>query len=239
MRNVWLGWDPKETVAHAVAAYSIKRHATVPDLHVRRLASSTLGGLYQRPTERRDGQLYDLRSEAPMTTEHAIARFFVPYLQDYRRWAIFCDGDVLCRADIAELFACADDRYAVQVVQHPPQRGTALKKAGMPQVLYPRKNQSSVMLLNCGHPSNEKLTLNVLNTWPGRDLHAFKWLEDYEVGSLPPRWNYLVNVSHPIPDPAIVHYTLGTPDIDGHANDPFADEWFAIAETVCGSAAPL
>jgi hypothetical protein len=38
----------------------------------------------------------------------------------YQGWALFVDGDVLLRADVADVFALADARYAVQVVQHPP-----------------------------------------------------------------------------------------------------------------------
>ncbi len=43
---------------------------------------------------------------------------------------------------------------------------------------YPRKLWSSVMLWNCEHPANRRLNLQMLNQWPGRDLHAFRWLAD-------------------------------------------------------------
>jgi hypothetical protein len=82
-----------------------------------------------------------------------------------------------------------------------------------------------VMLFNCEHPANLVLTLAVVNEWPGRDLHAFRWLSDDLIGALPDRWNHLVGVSQPQSDPGIVHFTLGVPSIKGHENDPFADEW--------------
>jgi lipopolysaccharide biosynthesis glycosyltransferase len=178
------------------------------------------------------GQLFDELSGAPMSTDHAIARFFIPYLRAYQGWALFVDGDILVRADIRDLFAWADDQYAVQVVQHPPLLEEATKKGGQIQQAYPRKNWSSVLLFNCGHPANQLLTLEAVNGWPGRDLHAFSWLKDREIGPLPARWNYLVGVNPPQTDPAIVHFTLGTPDTKGHEADPFADEWYAAARTL-------
>lgn len=164
-----------------------------------------------------------------MSTEHAISRFFVPYLCEYHGWALFVDGDILARADVRELFALADDRYALMCVQHPPLPAEGTKKDGAIQQSYPRKNWSSVVLWNCGHPAHQALTLDALNTWPGRDLHAFTWLRDEEIGALPPDWNYLVNVNALPPYVKIAHFTLGVPATDGHAADPFADEWFAAA----------
>lgn len=229
--NLWIGWDVNEMTAHLVAAESFRRHAT-SDLNIQRLCLQGLPDLYTRETTERHGQLWDVISQAPMSTAHALARFFVPYLQGYDGWALFCDGDVLCRSDITALFDLADDKYAVQVVQHPPLLETAPKKTGVPQLPYRRKNQSSVMLLNCGHPANTALSLGVLNTWTGRALHSFSWLQDEQIGHLPPAWNYLVGVS-PALNPAdvhLAHYTLGTPDLPGHEHDAFADEWFAAAE---------
>jgi hypothetical protein len=38
-----------------------------------------------------------------------------------------------------------------------------------------------------------------------------------------------VNVSPSHVDPALVHFTLGTPDLPGHDDDPYADEWRSVA----------
>lgn len=217
--------------AHVVASFSL-RVGTRSAVDIRRLTRLGLFHIYRRPTERMpNGHLWDEISDAPMSTEHAIARFFVPYLEGYRGWSLFVDGDVLFREDIAKLFALADDQYAVQVVQHRPLLVEGMKKSGHVQQAYPKKNWSSVMLWNCGHPANKALTLDVLNAWPGRDLHAFRWLKDEEIGSLPVRWNWLAGVSAPEPDPAIVHFTLGTPDVSGHENDPYADEWYRVGRS--------
>lgn len=230
-RDLWLGWDAEEMMAHVVAATSFRAQAREP-VQIRRLTRASVRDVYQRETTTTPaGLLWDVISDAPMTTSHAIARFFVPWLQDYEGWALFTDGDVLCRANVEALFACADPRYAVQVVQHPPLPETGIKKAGVPQRPYPRKNWSSVMLWHCGHPANRALTLGVLNTWTGRALHGFEWLTDDQIGPLPEGWNHLVGVSPPRPPETVqlAHFTLGTPDLPGHECDPFADEWYAVA----------
>ena len=232
--RVFIGWDAAEMRAHVVAAASLRRQ-TVACVDVRRLAMSELiaKGLYTRPTRTlENGQFWDDISGAPMTTGHAIGRFFIPYLCGYEGWALFTDGDVLFRADVSELFDLADQRYAVQVVQQTQRATEVVKKSGQPQTSYARKNWSSVMLFNCGHPANSRLALDILNGWPGRDLHAFKWLDgDEHLGALPPDWNYLVGVTEPKPNRvALAHFTLGAPDIASHASDEFADEWHHVAQ---------
>ena len=129
------------------------------------------------------------------------------------------------RADIADLFALADPKYAVLCVHHDYIPPTRPKMDGQVNAAYPRKNLSSVCLWNCDHPAHRTLTLERLNTLPGRDLHAFCWLWHSQIGVLPPDWNYLVGVSPRIADPSIAHMTLGTPDMAGYEHCEFADEW--------------
>jgi len=234
--QIWIGWDPNEMMASNVAQHSIYACAKErPDVQRLALLELRAKHIYVRPTSHDEsGRLWDDYSAAPMSTEHAISRFFVPYLQEYEGWALFVDGDVLFRRDPADLFALADPRYAVQVVQHPPLPVQETKKDGAVQMSYPRKNWSSVMLFNCEHPAHRDLTLSDLNLLPGRDLHRFCWLADDEIGALPEGWNHLVNVS-PLPvdqspqNIPLVHFTLGTPDVPRYANVPFADEWRRMA----------
>ena len=227
--RVYIGWDPHEMMAWNIAAASMQQHAR-QHLDIRRLAMEELQAknLYTRPTVVVDGRLHDVVSDAPMSTGHAIARFFVPMLQEYEGWALFTDGDVLVRQDIYKLFAFADPQYAVMCVQHAPGEGGAsyeVKKDGAPQQPYPRKNWSSVMLFNCAHPLNRALTLHGLNHLPGRDLHRFCWLEDRDIGALPIAWNYLVGISPHHDDPALVHFTLGTPHLPNAVASPYDAEW--------------
>jgi len=231
--QIFVGFSPNEMRAHTIALWSIRRGLYDTDGDLRPLVLPALqhDGLYDRPMSKMHKGLWDDISNAPMTTEHAIARFFIPYLCQYRGWAVFMDGDVLVRRPIRDLLALADDRFAVQCVQHPPITDNSPKKDGQIQALYARKNWSSVMLINCGHPANQRLTLNVLNSWAGRDLHGFNWLHEHEIGPLPAEWNYLVGVNHDPPaSPAIVHYTLGTPDLPGLYDQPYADEWRTLAQ---------
>lgn len=227
MRKVFVGYDPREAEAYAVCVHSIKRHA--PDMPVYGICLEDMvdAGLYWRPISKQDGRLYDPISEAPMSTQFAISRFLTPHLAK-GGWALFMDCDMMLRANINELFDAADPKYAVMCVKHEHKPCETVKMDNQLQTLYARKNWSSVMLFNCGHPSNKKLTVDLINTVPGRDLHRFCWLEDHEIGALDPAWNFLVGYSDPAIDPKLVHWTEGGPWFENYRAAPFADEYFAV-----------
>ncbi|RPJ39781.1 MAG: hypothetical protein EHM35_01485, partial [Planctomycetaceae bacterium] len=101
LKNVWIGWDPRDAEAFAVARHSIRRRSGHIPVHAVVLDDLRRSGLYYRPTSKRNGRLWDDISDAPMSTEFAISRFFVPHLatafQSSRTgWALFVDADVLC-----------------------------------------------------------------------------------------------------------------------------------------------
>ena len=174
--------------------------------------------------------MWDPISEAPMSTEFAISRFLTPLLakQMYGEkagWALFMDCDVLARCNITELFELADKKYAVMCVKHNHKPLEGQKMDGVAQVQYARKNWSSVMLFNCDHPANDKLTVEMINSVPGRDLHRFCWLEDDEIGSLGVEWNYLVGHSPSGVNPKLVHFTDGVPTMPGYENVEYAREF--------------
>jgi len=235
---VWLGFDPREAAAFAVARQSIRRwnrHIPVNGLV---LSSLHRDGLYYRPTERRLGRLWDVISEAPMSTEFAISRFLVPTLvwDDSNPWgecgwAIFMDCDVLVRANLSEMIEGLDDKKALYCVKHNHIPENTTKMDGQVQTTYPRKNWSSVMAFNCDHPSNKALDVEMVNTLPGRDLHRFCWLRDDEIGDLSPVWNYLVGTSKTDDEALkIVHFTNGGPWLEAFRNVEYADEWFEELE---------
>ena len=118
----------------------------------------------------------------------------MPILNKYEGWALFCDCDVIFLNPLEELFSKADDKYAIMCVQHDYTPKEGLKMDGKVQSLYPRKNWSSVVLWNCAHPSNKKITLDLVNNpeTTGKFLHRFSWLNDSEIGSISHEWNWLL-----------------------------------------------
>lgn len=206
--KLYIGWDQREQEAYASAIRSLAKVSslTPTPLYLDRLAD---GGLLRRTMDRR-GHMYDLPSNAPCATEFAASRFLTPLLAQ-TGWALFCDCDVVFLANPLELLMVADKSKAVMVVKHHNGHQAGTKMDGQAQVLYPRKNWSSVMLFNCDHPANRRLSLQDINERPGRDLHALYWLNDSEIGELPPEWNWLVGVQPKPESPKIAHFTLGGP----------------------------
>ncbi len=233
--SIWIGFDPREADAFAVCRHSIERHRTRP-IPVRGLVLARLqrDRLYKRPVEYRQSAadrpvMWDVISDAAMSTEHANARFLVPHLAR-EGWALFCDGDMLFRGNVARVFDGLDRHFAAYCVKHRFEPAAGVKMEGQAQTQYARKKWSSFIVFNCDHPSMQKLTVDAVNMLPGRDLHRLCWLEDYEIGELDPRWNFLVGHNDPAIEPIVVHFTEGTPSMQGYENVPFADEWRAVRE---------
>lgn len=225
-RIIYLGFDQREAAAFAVARSSIQRRLSQP-IKVCGLVLDELRaqGLYRRTHKVHGNQLWDVTSGAPMATEFAVSRFLVPHLARDEGWALFLDADMLVLGDLAELFDAADDRFAVMCVKHDYAPQNAIKMDGVAQTIYPRKNWSSLVLFNCNHAANAALTLDLVNTLPGRDLHRFCWLADDLIGALDPKWNWLVGHSSPAIDPEIVHFTEGGPWFPGFEDVPYAAAW--------------
>ena len=222
--SIWIGYDPREVAAFAVARESIRawnRHVPVRGLVLDDLRQM---GLYTRPTEKRVGRMFDVISDHYMSTEFAISRFLVPTLAK-SGMAVFMDCDMLVRTNIVRMFDGIDKTKAVSCVKHDHQPESQIKMDGQIQTVYARKNWSSVMVFNCDHPANKRLTPELVNKLPGRDLHAFCWLKDEEIGDLGPEWNWLCGYSPDTIDPCIVHFTEGGPWFRGFENVPYADEW--------------
>ena len=226
-QSIFIGFDVRDAAAFAVARATACKRLNVP-IPVRGIVLPLLQrmGLYTRPTEQRGGQLWDAISDAPMSTAFAIARFLTPHLAK-EGWALFVDGDVMFRTDPSKLFALAEHSdKAVLCVKHDHRPTETVKMDGQIQTAYPRKNWTSCLMVNVDHPSNRRLTLDLINTAPGRDLHALCWLEDHEIGELPISWNWLVGHSPEVPGgPDMVHLTDGVPTMAGYETGPFADAW--------------
>lgn len=208
--QVYVGWDPREIKAHDVAVHSIKSRTSNADVHALKL--SNIPEL-NRPVEWRGNLMWCPISDAPLGSEFSISRFAIPFLT--KGWAVFMDSDMVCLNDIWNIMEYADEKYAAMVVKHvhvPTEEEKArVAQIDRMQTGYSRKNWASVILWNCNHEANRRLTWDMLNTLPGRDLHRFCWLADDEIGELPQSWNYLVDVNEPSDDINIAHYTLGGP----------------------------
>ena len=231
-RSIYIGWDPREADAFAVARQTARYHLNTP-VPIRGLVLSDLqqAGLYTRPLEYRASAadrpvMWDVISDAPMSTQHANARFLVPHLAK-EGWALFMDGDMMVRANLNQVFEGLDRSKAVYCVQHRHEPEPGVKMDGQYQTRYARKNWTSFIIFNCDHPSNRKLTVEAANTLPGRDLHRLCWLDDNEIGALDPCWNFLVGHTDPSIEPKVVHWTDGVPSMAGYENAPYADEWRA------------
>ena len=211
MIRMFIGYDDREAAAFSVLAHSIHTRASVP-VSITPLRLTQLQGIYTRARD-------PLQS-----TDFAFSRFLTPYLCNFEGWAIFMDCDMLMRDDIARLWALRDDRYAVQVVQHNHVPREDTKFLGQKQTVYPKKNWSSVMLMN--NAKCRALTSALVNNASGLHLHRFEWLgDDALIGSLPGCWNHLVGYDELDPDAALAHFTLGGPYFSGYADCEFADEW--------------
>lgn len=216
--QIFIGYDKREDAAYQVCQSSIRRHASGPV----EISPITIEEMRRRG-------LFTRGFEPLASTDFAFTRFLVPKLMEYEGWALFCDCDFLFRADVAELFAMADDRYAVMCVQHDQVPRETKKMDGKKQVAYPRKNWSSLVLWNCGHPANLKCDAELVNSETGAFLHRFGWLEDELIGALPLAWNYLSGYTSDWVVPKAVHYTLGGPWFEDYQHVPYAKEWTDLA----------
>jgi hypothetical protein len=205
--RVFIGYDTSEETAFQVLARSIWRRATIP-IAIAPIARAHYPDLYTRERTPQE------------STEFSITRFLTPYLSGYQGWALFLDCDMLCQGDIAELLEYTErDDYAVLVCQHDYIPATLTKFEGRPQLAYPRKNWSSVMLLNTA--KCKTLTPLAVNTADPVWLHRLLWTSDAEIGALPMDWNWLVGEYPVHMNAKLLHYTLGGP---WHANQEYLPE---------------
>ena len=212
MNNIYIGWDSREDIAYTVAKHSMEMMSR--DVNVKPLKLHEL----------RDDGIYTRSVDKLGSTEFTFTRFLVPYLNDYKGWALFTDCDVLALDDMNKLFELADDKYALMCVKHDYTPSETMKMDGQQQTIYPRKNWSSVVLWNCSHPSNSVVTPELVNTESGMYMHRFMWLKDEEIGEIPYQWNYLVGW-YQSKDPKLVHYTEGGPWFEEYRSCEYSKEW--------------
>lgn len=226
---VFVGYDTREKIAFEVLKYSIEKY-TSSDVKIIPLYHQELRrqGMFQRPwlTEANTGNRIDLMDGRPFSTEFSHTRFLVPHIMKYKGWALFMDCDMIFnKSDIKEVFDFCDDKYAVMCVQHRHTVKHGQKMDGAPQQNYHRKNWSSFVLFNCGHPANKKLTPEYVNTIPGGMMHSFAWLHDNQIGALPDYYNWIEGTSRAQAMPRVIHYTEGGPWFASKRDVLFAEKW--------------
>jgi lipopolysaccharide biosynthesis glycosyltransferase len=207
---VFVGYDPREAIAYHVCANSIIRHASQP-VSIIPLALNLFRDYTETHTDGSNQFIY--------------SRFLVPHLMNYTGHAIFIDGDMIVRGDIAELWNLRNTAQDAQVVKHDYQTRMSEKYLGAKNENYPRKNWSSVILWNCNSFPNRRLTPEFVQHATGAELHRFSWIDDERIGALPPEWNWLPDEYGPNTDAKLLHYTLGTPCFHEFATTPQGGEW--------------
>lgn len=183
LNRIFCGIDSRQPVAFTALASSIMARSSVP-------VSITPLLQFQLPVKRRG------------LTEFTFTRYLPPMLCDYDGWSLFLDGDMIVLGDVAELFALADDRYAVQVVDTPK-----------------RFERPSLMLFN--NAKCKALTVDFI------ERGSPMLLEWGEVGFLPKEWNHCLGYEPPSKDAKVIHYTMGLPCFDEVKHLGEVETWFS------------
>ena len=216
MIRLFVGWDEREEAGSHIFNSSVIQHASEPVsiVHLNKDAVARTYGV-------------DI---AEGTNAFTMSRFLVPALCDFVGYAIFADGaDMLCRGDIADLWAMRNPHHAVQVVQHNYTTRNPRKYVGSRMEAtnrdYGRKNWASLMLMFCGHMAWRKVTPAWLAQQRPIDVLSLRFLADERIGALDPKWNWLADEYGPAPDAKILHWTAGVPGFPEYHAAYHSDEW--------------
>jgi len=209
--KIVIGFDQRESIAFHTFTQSIIEKSSLPVSFIP-LAINALKGYKETHTDKSNDFIY--------------SRFLSPHLNAFEGWAIFADGDMICQADIKELWDLRDESKALLVVKHDYQTKAHKKYLGNINENYPRKNWSSVILWNCAHPKHKILTPEFIASQTGKYLHRFSWLDDNDIGELPKEWNWLAIEYPQNKNAKLIHYTLGTPCFKEYKNTEMADIWY-------------
>ena len=159
--DIFVGFDQREAVAYHTFVQSIIDNSSIP---VRFLPLNTKS-LSDYKEVHNDG-----------SNDFIYSRFLVPYMMNFKGWAIYADGDMVCLEDIKKLWDQRDNKFALQVVKHNYKTKIKNKYFGNKNEDYPRKNWSSLILWNCEHPSHKILTPELIQNQTGAFLHRFSWI---------------------------------------------------------------
>ena len=221
--NVYIGYDSRQDYppnfddiknpCYEVCKQSILNYNSVVNIQPIKLDELIDRGVYYREVD-------------PLaSTEFTYSRFLVPYLNDYKGIAIFCDSDFLWQCDVNEVLEYYDERYAVMCVQHDYTPKADTKMDGVVQTTYPRKNWSSLMVFNCEHKGTKNLSVEKVNEKSPKYLHRIEWADG--VGSIPIIYNYLEGDYEHIQNPKVIHFTNGGPWHETWDGD-YKENWVGV-----------
>jgi len=209
--RIYIGYDPTQDISYEVLRYSLEKHTSEP-LEIHKIDADELTD-FNRPV--------DPLASTPFT----YTRFLVPWLCDYEGIALFIDSDMLALGDISELFQLPMEGLALRVRKHDYRPTETVKMGGKTQTSYPRKNWSSLMLMDCS-----KLTCwskEAVETQSGAWLHRFEPIPDDKIGDVSEEWNVLDRMTGLT---KLLHYTSGGPWLEGCEGAPHADLWHQYRE---------
>ena len=86
--KIVVGFDQRESVAYHTFVQSVIEKSSLP-VSFTPLTITTLKGYEEKHQD--------------MSNDFVYSRFLTPYLNNFKGWAIFADGDMICQADIKEL----------------------------------------------------------------------------------------------------------------------------------------
>lgn len=214
--NIFVGYDTTEAVSYHSFCQSVIETSSIPVSFTPLVYKS-----------------FPYKSRLDGSKEFTNLRYYVPHLMNYKGRAIYCDSDMLFLTDVNCLASLFDERYAVQVVKHDYQTKFPVKFSGNPNLDYPRKNWSSLVLWNCEHEDNRKLTPDFIAECESSYLHRFQWLGDEKIGELDKKWNWLVGeYEEEQTEPFLIHFTIGLPYYEQAPISKYNSIWY---ETVRGA----
>lgn len=213
--RIFVGYDDSQDICYEVLKYSLEKHTSTPlDIRKIDINSPELAS-------------FEREMDPLAATPFTYTRFLVPWLCNYEGIALFMDSDMLALGDISELFQLDMEGLALRVRKHDyqPTVATKLGDKGKVQTSYPRKNWSSLMLMN-----NAELRVwskEAVETQSGAWLHRFEPIPDENVGDISEEWNVLDHMTGPT---KLLHYTSGGPWLSGCEDVDHADLWHEYRE---------
>jgi hypothetical protein len=208
MLHIFCGTDRREAVGFHVFTESVLRRASIPVAFVPIPMIQFFG-----------------------TNQFTLSRFLVPYFMGYKGRAVFADAaDMICLADVAELKEMLDSMDgAVGVVKHEYKTKNPVKyidtEMESPNLDYPRKNWSSLMLINCEHESWRFLTPDVFEKTKMLDFLKLNFISPEDIVEIDRKWNVLVDEGQDTSGAKILHWTAGIPGFEYYKDAPEAHLW--------------